>query len=113
MCSIELQFNVKDPGIYTMEGAKLGSMGWDDISDTRLLYNWSFNINIANDFAGFRKIDVCGVKDRPMANLMPWCGQWQELQYRQFGNIVVDKLIPELYNIEDLEICRYNSNTKL
>jgi len=107
MCSIDCEYNNDDPGIYTKEGAKLASLGWDVFGDTNLLYNWSFNIKVGKDFAGFKNIDVCGVKDRPMANLMPWCGDWQELQYKRFGEILLDKIIAEIYmDVEDLEICK-------
>lgn len=104
LCSIDCWYNSKDPGIYTQEGAKLCSMGWHSISDTTILLNWSFNVGVPNNFAGFGKIDVCGVRDRPMANLMSGCGSWQTLQYAQFGKIVVDALVSRIYNNMDLEI---------
>jgi len=92
---------VDDPGIYTSSGAKVVSFGIDVKRDW-LSFKASFNLNIANDFAGFRAIEVCGTHNRNMANLMPEATLTKE-QYAEFGESVARYLISRIYQT-DVEI---------
>ena len=90
---------VEDPGVYTSSGAKVVSFGID-VKQNWLAFKVSFNLNV--DMAGFNAAEICGIKNRSMANLMPDAALTKE-QYAEFGESVVRFLIPRIYQT-DVEI---------
>lgn len=90
-----------DAGLYLESGAKVGSFG--SLTD---VYPWvaiKLSINLNVDLTKFSVIDVCGVANRPMANLLPGVDVTAALTAETGYNIVY-ALLDQLYAGQDMEI---------
>ena len=95
--------NTADPGVYETDTyAKVASFGSHMANHTWMAFKCSFNLNVGDNFAKCNAIDMCGVTNRPVANLMPDARLTPD-QYHEFAmHVLTEAVWPFLYNEVEL-----------
>jgi lipoate-protein ligase B len=99
----EYRHNFDDPGVYETDTyAKVVNFGSHMANHSWMAFKCSFNLNIEPTFAKFNAIDLCGVTNRPVANLMPDARLTPD-QYHEFAmHVLTEAVWPFLYNEVEL-----------
>lgn len=92
---VKLEYNEADPGLYFLDGSKVGSFGNDCPAFSWVGVKLSLNLNV--DLDKFKQIDTCGVSNRAMANLFPQQTITAE-QTSVIGETIARAVIEKLYD---------------
>lgn len=84
--SVKLEYNDNDPGLYFLDGSKIGSFGNESPSYGWIAIKLSINLNVNTH--KFDLIDTCGVANRAMANLLP-----QETITAELTSIIGERMV--------------------
>lgn len=87
------EYRVDDPGIFYQNGIKVGSLGFHAHS------GWIIGglvLNYCVDLRPYDMIDVCGVENRRMGNILSHELSWNELV--ELGRPLIESLTQELYH---------------
>jgi lipoate-protein ligase B len=92
---LELFYNEADPGLYDIDGAKIGSVDSDISKSSYIVVS---TLNFRSDLAQFNNLPICGVENRKMANILKTGTSITDEELAGYGSAIVQRLITSLYS---------------
>jgi lipoate-protein ligase B len=92
---LELFYNEADPGLYDIDGAKIGSVDSDISKSSYIVVS---TLNFRSDLAQFNNVPICGVENRKMANILKTGTSITDEELAGYGSAIVQRLITSLYS---------------